>query len=242
MKRNPRKGLAQATNRHDIAARGIIMNEMTNIDSSNDPSPRDDEASMHVLQMREVHHRVRNSLNLISCTLQLQARQSDSEEVRRALTLAVERIDSLARIHGHLYGHDAPRERDVVPYLESLVRDLQAALLSPHDERCLELLSTEPFSVRDDALMSIGSIVTELVTNAIKYGSGDIAVSARRTPEQVVIVVEDGGRGFPTDFDQAADAGFGLRLVNHLCVRSAGSMTIEPAAGRGRVVARLGVG
>ncbi|MGH8778162.1 sensor histidine kinase [Paraburkholderia sp.] len=236
-----RTPLTNPSRRPAPAASDLTTTDMTTSPSPNDPDPRDDDTSMHVLQMREVHHRVRNSLNLISCTLQLQARQSGSEEVRRALTLAVERIDSLARIHGHLYGHDAPHERDAVPYLENLVRDLQAALLSPHDERRLELLSTEPFSVRDDALMSIGSIVTELVTNAIKYGTGDIAVSARRTPEQVTIVVEDGGRGFPADFDATVDAGFGLRLVNHLCARSAGAMTIDRAAGRGRVVACLGL-
>ena len=204
-------------------------------------APPNDDAALHVLQMREVHHRVRNSLNLISCTLQLQARQSDSEEVRRALAIAVDRIDSLARIHGHLYGHDQQRTRDAFPYLENLARDLHDALLSPHDARRIELLPSEPFTVSDDEMMSLGSIVTELVTNAIKYGTGDIAVSVRRTPEYVSIVVENEGRGFPSTFNRTIDAGFGLRLVNHLCTRSGGEMTIEPSPTRGRVVARLGV-
>ncbi|MFL9874954.1 sensor histidine kinase [Paraburkholderia megapolitana] len=203
-------------------------------------APNDD-ATLHVLQMREVHHRVRNSLNLISCTLQLQARQSDSEEVRRALSIAVERIDSLARIHGHLYGHDQQRTRDALPYLENLVRDLHDALLSPLDARRIELLPSERFTVSDDEMMSLGSIVTELVTNAIKYGTGDIAVGVQRTPAYVSIVVENEGRGFPSTFNRATDAGFGLRLVNHLCTRSGGEMAIEPSPTSGRVVARIGV-
>ena len=205
------------------------------------PLLRDDEEAVRELQLREIHHRIRNSLNLICCTLQLQALRSDNQEVRHALGATADRINSLARVHGLLERHDQHRLVDLVPYIENLVDDLQVTLLAPADGRNLNLARADSMQLGEDELTSLGSIVTELVTTATKYGAGAIAISVRRRPAHLDIVVEDEGGGFPYGFDLALNGGFGLRLVRHLCASTAGLMSIDQTVPYGKVTASVGV-
>ncbi|WP_171916524.1 sensor histidine kinase [Paraburkholderia xenovorans] len=205
------------------------------------PLLRDDEEAMRELQLREIHHRIRNSLNLICCTLQLQALRSDNQEVRHALSATADRINGFARVHGLLERHDQHRRVDLVQYVENLVHDLQVTLLAPSDGRNLKLIHADLIQLGEDELTSLGSIVTELVTNAIKYGAGDIAIGVRRMPAHLDIVVEDEGGGFPSGFDLALNGGFGLRLVRHLCASTAGSMSIDRTVPYGKITASVGV-
>lgn len=182
---------------------------------------------------------MRNSLHLIACALQLQSRQSDNAETRYALDAAARRIGSVARIHEHLYGSGLRGGEPARDYLASLLRDLRGALLDPGSTRTLRLADGEAFMLDRETLMSLGSIVAELVTNAVKYSSGDVDVTLAWRTGRVEVVVEDEGSGFPAGFDPAHDAGFGLRLVHHLCTASRGTLEIGTNAGHGRVKAAL---
>ncbi|MFP6562161.1 sensor histidine kinase [Paraburkholderia sp. B3] len=195
--------------------------------------------SVQTLQIRELHHRMRNSLHLIACTLQLQSRQSSNAETRYALDTAARRIGSVARIHEHLYGSGLRGGEPARDYLASLLRDLRGALLDPGSLRTLRLAAGEAFVLDRETLISLGSIVAELVTNAVKYSTGDVDVTLAWHAGQVEVVVEDKGRGFPAGFDPVHDAGFGLRLAHHLCTASRGTLQIETNAGHGRVKAVL---
>ncbi|PLZ02697.1 hypothetical protein CY652_09175 [Burkholderia sp. WAC0059] len=201
--------------------------------------PQDEAQSVQALQLREVHHRMRNSLHLIACTLQLQSRQSGNAETRHALDIAARRIDSVARVHEHLYGNGLRTGQLARTYVSSLLQDLQGALLDPASPRTLCLAPGEAFSLDSDALLSLGSIVTELVTNAVKYSAGRVRVALAWGAGRVEILVEDEGSGFPPGFDPARDAGFGLRLVHHLCTASGGTLTIDTKAGHGSAKAVL---
>jgi two-component sensor histidine kinase len=201
----------------------------------------DGEEATQELQLREMHHRIRNSLNLICCTLRLQALRSSNKEVRHALGMTADRINSLARVHGLLEGHDRRRRADLVPYVRNLVHDLQATLLDAEDGRNLKLAHADSMQLGEDELTSLGSIVTELVTNAVKYGAGDIAISVQCAPAQLDIVVQDEGGGFPAGFDPALNSGFGMGFVRHLCASTAGSMSIDRTVPYGKVTASVGV-
>jgi two-component sensor histidine kinase len=202
---------------------------------------RDDEGAVQELQLREIHHRIRNSLNLICCTLQLQALRSANQEVRRALGMTADRINSLARVHGLLDGHDGRRRAELVPYVTNLVHDLQAMLFDLEAGRGVKLVHADSMQLAEDELTSLGSIVSELVTNAVKYGAGNIAISVQRVVARLEITVEDEGGGFPSGFDLALNAGLGLRLVRHLCASMAGSLSIDRSVAHGKVTASVGV-
>ncbi len=205
------------------------------------PKLRDGEEAVQELQLREIHHRIRNSLNLICCTLQVQALRSGNQDVRQALGTAADRINSLARVHGLLDGHDQHRWADLAPYIRNLIHNLQVTLLDLEGGRCLKLIHADSMQLGEDELSSLGSIVAELVTNAVKYGAGDIAISVQRRPAHLDIVVADEGGGFPSGFDLALDMGFGLRLVRQLCASTAGSVSIDRTVPYGKVTASIGV-
>ncbi|QBR03596.1 sensor histidine kinase [Paraburkholderia pallida] len=196
-------------------------------------------SSIQALQIRELHHRTRNSLHLIACTLQLQSRQSSNAEARHALDVAARRINSVARIHEHLYDNGQCDYQPARDYLSSLLQDLHHALLGPGSARMLCLAPGEAFVLDSDTLVSLGSIVAELVTNAVKYSRGNVNVTLAWQTGQLEVVVDDEGSGFPAGFDPARDAGFGLRLAHHLCTGSGGTLTIDTSAGHGSIKAVL---
>lgn len=182
---------------------------------------------------------MRNSLHLIACTLQLQSRQADHAQTRHALDTAARRIDSVARIHEHLYGNGTHGGQPARDYLASLLQDLHDALLGPDNTRRLELTSGPAFALDSDMLVSLGSVVAELVTNAIKYSPGHVRVALAWQAGRIEILVEDEGRGFPPGFDPVRDAGFGLRLVHRLSTASGGTLTVDTQAGHGSVKVAL---
>ena len=83
-------------------------------------------------------------------------------------------------------------------------------------------------------------MLTELVTNALKYGKGNVTVTFRQPPGgQAVLVVEDEGPGLPADFDPARSRGLGMRLVTGLLSGHGGSLQVDRDSAHTRFVARL---
>ncbi|VCU68344.1 putative sensor histidine kinase pdtaS [Pigmentiphaga humi] len=192
------------------------------------------------LRLRELHHGIHNGLHLLSTALQLQARRSGSEEVRRELGIAVSRLENLVRLHEHAYraGTDAPA--DAAAHLAQLVGQLQAALIDPRSGRTVQLACTGLPPVDNAALVTLSSVVIELATNSIKYGTGTVRIEVRPASGAACVQVEDEGAGFPADFDLRSHAGFGLKYVARVCARSGGSLSIDRQAAA-RIVARVGI-
>ncbi|MFT3802548.1 MAG: sensor histidine kinase [Burkholderiaceae bacterium] len=224
------------------------------------PSPADE--SIAALQVRQLHHSVRNSLQLISATLQLQSRQSAHDEVKLALRQAIDRLGGFARIHRRLQDLPVGGQADGLDYLTQLLDDLQRALVPHGDPRRIRLVDPQPFALSATAAMAFGSIVNELVTNAIKYGAGDVRVSARPDGEALVIGVENplpaaepsaGMRAAESSAESPAESptetpagpaagGFGLHLVRSLCGPRDGRLDVERTDRAMRVTARLDTG
>lgn len=163
------------------------------------------------LLMQEVHHRVKNSLQLVRTLLQLQGR-SASEETRAQLDEAARRIMTIGAVHQRLYEGGSVVETDAVAYLEALLGDMRAMLgdsASAHEF----VLRAAPIMLTADQVTPLGLIVSELVTNAVKYGQGQVVVGLSRVAAGLEVVVEDGGAGFPLSFDPARRTGLGMRLI-----------------------------
>ena len=163
------------------------------------------------LLMQEVHHRVKNSLQLVRTLLQLQGR-SATAETRAQLDEAAGRIMTIGAVHQRLYEGGSVAETDAGAYLESLIGDMRAMLADSAGGREFSL-QAEPIMLTADQVTPLGLIVSELMTNAVKYGEGAVRVSLRRVPAGLEVAVEDGGRGFPDSFDPRRKSGLGMRLV-----------------------------
>ncbi len=193
------------------------------------------------LLMQEVHHRVKNSLQLVQSLLGMQGRASADAAVGRQLAESAARVRTIAAIHDRLYRAEVtPEQRvEVGPYLAGLIEDLREAMLADTGERAIHF-EAEAQSWPVSEVPTLGLVLTELVTNALKYGRGVVRVlfRARGADGAPELVVEDEGPGLPAGFDPAAAAGFGMRLVIGL-LEGGGGIAVDRAAGHTRFVARL---
>jgi two-component sensor histidine kinase len=183
--------------------------------------------------LREVNHRVGNSLQLVSSFVALQARMLTDETARAVLNDTQARIEAVAQVHRRLYNSPDVERVEVSDYLDDLLDQLGQSL--PVAARGVALtLRAEPLMVATDKAVSLGVIVTELVTNAVKYAypegrGGEIRVRLSLLEEgRGELVVEDDGVGFG---DAVAPKGGGLGRT--IVKAMASSLDAEIAYGAG---------
>lgn len=178
------------------------------------------------LLMLEVHHRVKNSLQLVQNLLSLQGRATENETAADQLMQSAARVRTIAAIHDRLYKAGSGLQVDVHPYLAGLVEDLQDAMASTLD-RVIKL-DVDDVTWPAGDLPTLGLVVTELITNALKYGAGEVLVTFRQPPgSDGILTVQDEGRSLPDDFDPAAGRGLGMRLVTGLLRGGSARLAIE---------------
>lgn len=164
----------------------------------------------------EVNHRVANSLQLVLAMVQLQAGAIGDPAARAALDDTQRRIGAIAQVHRRLYTSDHVDSVDMRDYLGSLVEELAETWSSDAAQRRLTL-AADPIRLATDRAVSLGVIVTELVTNACKYaypgGSGEVRVALRRDADDAfTLAVEDDGCGIVPEASPRG-TGLGAKLV-----------------------------
>lgn len=167
--------------------------------------------------LREVNHRIANSLQIVSTMVAMQARLLNDRAAKEALEDTQRRIDAIAQVHRRLYSTDDVQSVAMDEYLAALIAELQETWSTRESPRSI-LLSADPLRLHTDKAVSLGVIVTELVSNACKYaypdGSpGEVRVQLSREPgERFQLAVEDDGRGMDPDAPPQG-TGLGSRLI-----------------------------
>jgi two-component sensor histidine kinase len=167
--------------------------------------------------LKEVNHRVANSLQLVTAMVRLQASALTDEGARAALEDTQRRIDAIAQVHRRLYTAGDVESVDMRDYLGALVEELAEAWANDHGPRPMRL-DAEPIRLPTDRAVSLGVIVTELVTNACKYAyppetAGEVRVALRRADaDRFTLAVEDDGCGMRADATPRG-TGLGTRLI-----------------------------
>lgn len=212
-------------------SRDITERHEQEVELSRILSVREDELRTSELMMKEVHHRVRNSLQLVQTLLGLQANLSADESVKGELKVAARRVLSVASVHERLYREDGVAATDAATYLASLLDDLQAG----YGERPVTLRAGS-MVLPAARLAPLGLITCELITNSMKYGAGQITVDLERSDGVVKLTVADEGRGFPDDFPKPRGTGLGMRLVKTYAGFGEGSIAVDRTVPFSRLV------
>jgi two-component sensor histidine kinase len=167
--------------------------------------------------LAEVNHRVANSLALVAALIRLQVSSHDDPAVKDALAETQARIAAIASMHRSLYTSDDVRQVEMDRYLSTLASELAESMAK--DRRKSNIVcALDPILFASDRAVSAGMIVTELLTNAIKYAypqeeDGEIRVQLKRTSEdEALLVVEDDGEGFDPN-GPIQGTGLGSRIV-----------------------------
>ena len=210
------------------------------------------------IRKKEIHHRIKNNLQVISSLLELQAEKFTEQEVRDAFRESQNRVATMAIIHEELYRSRNNETLDFSEYLQKLTADLLRSYTIRKGEIRMQLDIEEIFLGMDTAV-PLGIIINELVSNSLKHAfplgrKGEIRIKLSRTQEngenksisnstnnigakssvdkssQYSLVVSDNGLGFPENLDFRNTGSLGLQLVNILVEQLEGTIELQKGA------------
>lgn len=185
--------------------------------------------------LREIHHRVKNNLQMISALLYLHGKSVDDQSAQEALRESQNRVQSMAIIHQNLYQDDDLLEVSINTYLDKLL----VHLISSYniEQNRIQIRKKIDIPQMDvDTVIPLALIINELISNALKYafrdgGSGEIDVHLGEHEGAIVLEVNDNGVGIPDHFSIASSSNFGLKLVTILCDRLGATWKVQSRNG-----------
>ena len=184
----------------------------------------------HEVLLKEMNHRVKNSLAIVSSMLELQAGEINDETVTHHLSEAAQRVMAVAKAHDQLsHGTEVDR-MDIGRYISTVCRDLDDSV-----PRCaIRVEAQADIEIATDRAIATALVVNELIANAVKHlpaGRSDcqiwVKVSAAPGQDALVISVRDEGDGLPADFDLARPKGLGMRIVMAFVGQLRGTLAAE---------------
>jgi len=190
--------------------------------------------------IKEVHHRVKNNMQVISGFLQLQSNYIRDPESAEKLNECQRRVRSMALVHEKLYQSRHLGFINVAEYIRTLVAELQEAYVVQADIRFE--VEVDTVNINLDTAIPCGLIINELLTNALKYAfkersSGTVAISLHLSPDhRFTLQVSDDGIGLPAKFDLGSTATLGMQLVQVLVRQLGGEIAIVSRNGTSFVI------
>ncbi|NYB51251.1 MAG: PAS domain S-box protein [Methanobacteriaceae archaeon] len=187
--------------------------------------------------LREIHHRVKNNMQVISSLLNLQSRSIENESVRDVFKESQNRVRSMSMVHELLY-----RSPDLASiYFKDYIRNLVNTLFQSYNAHNREIklkADIEDIKMGIDTAIPLGLIMNELLTNSLNHAfqegqNGEIKISAKLEGDGYLVTISDNGVGFPDDIDFYQTRSLGLQLVNTLVDQIKGDIKLETEHGKG---------
>lgn len=191
--------------------------------------------ALKTVSLAEIHHRVKNNLQIVSSLLKLQSNKFADPDVRDVFTECRDRINTMARLHGELYDERGQSHLDFAPHL----RELAEMLLRSHSPAGCKLtlnVSADRVPLNLDQSILLSLIANELLLNSLKHAfhgraAGKIDADLRMTRDRVVLTIRDDGNGFvPHPPNTEEQRGTGVDLVQAMSRQLGGEFVVNRMA------------
>lgn len=187
------------------------------------------------VMLKEIHHRVKNNLQIISSLLKLQSQYISDEQARALFANSYNRVKAMALLHEKLYRVSDLALINAADYISSLTAELFSSYsLSAKDIDLKQQVDEIWLDI--DTAIPCGLIITELVSNSLKYAfpsscRGEVCIQLLIHEQQLTLIVSDNGVGLPPDFEIEEAESLGLQLVSNLAQQLSGSLEIDSSGG-----------
>lgn len=210
------------SNRQIIKANHVLSEQKKMI------SQREEEKA---LLLKELNHRVKNNLQMVSSLLNLQGHQLKGHPAEAAIAAGKYRVDALALIHQKLYRDDLHTKVSLTEYIDDLVSNLCYSF----GDKVTPKIDIDDLSISIDQAIPLALIINELVTNALKYAfegisSPSLTVSAHKDDQNLVLKIVDNGIGFVPE-EVVEGHSFGIKLVKSLVSQLSAEMSVSQSSG-----------
>ena len=187
--------------------------------------------------LKEIHHRVKNSFQIVSSLLYLQSENIEDKEAQLAIKEAQNRVRSMVLIHQKLYNKDQLVGINTKEYFEDLTRDI----FESHQFKSKPIkyaTDIKPMVLDIETITPIGLILNELITNVLKHAFPEVKDTSEmqlrfdQKGDSLVLELEDNGQGMP---DEVAESSFGIKLMKALSKKLKANLTFSPAPAQGTI-------
>jgi len=182
------------------------------------------------LLIKEIHHRVKNNLQIISSLLNLQKNAIQSETYTNIVKQTQDRIQTMAMIHENLYQSENFQDISVKGYMDNLIQHFQSSYSLSN--KSIEVISNiDEISLQIDKLIPLGLILNEVITNSIKYAfdenGGKISLKINQLNDKdIAFEYADNGKGFPEGFNSSKSKSLGMQLISGLSKQLHAKLTV----------------
>ncbi len=186
--------------------------------------------------LKEIHHRVKNNLQIISSLLNLQANRTNDDGLKKIMNEARNRINSMALIHQKIYQSGNLSSVDFQAYVEQMVQSIDSNF-NNEKKNITHIIRTNNIALDIDTSIPLGLIINELLTNSYKYAfinsdEGSIMIELKeKNADELELHVSDNGDGLPDNFDVSVLNSLGLKLVKGLAKQIKGTVRFENEKG-----------
>lgn len=214
---------------------GVVFS-MTDIDSLKNAEEKfKSSLEEKELLLRELHHRVKNNMQIISSLLSLQSQHIKDERDLKIFESSQNRVKTMALIHEELYSSQDLKHISLAEYIRNLTKELLTSLIS-NPSRIELKVDVEDVDMEIDTAIPLGLLINELVANSLNYAfpddqEGQIIVDLHQNEDKFILTVSDNGVGIPEDIDFKKAETLGFQLINNLMYQLDGE--IELCEGEG---------
>ena len=185
--------------------------------------------------LKEIHHRVKNNLQIVSSLLSLQSDSIQDNYFLNMIAASRNRISSMALVHEMLYLSSDLKKIALSVYVKRLSENIISSLSKPDSKIQFNFIIKNDYLLDIDRMIPLGLILNEIITNSLKYAfkndEGEITIEMTQMETEYVLVVRDNGVGFPKNFDPVKDSNLGLQLINMLSEQMGAGLVIDSANG-----------